>query len=259
MRWRSRTWESHSTRRGAQAQTASGDHSVHRRRTTSGSGYRPTRRDQADARPPPRAHRGAVGARQGAEAREAGPGRRDGPPRRVHPRRGRPAGPEARLAARRRRREDRPVQRVDQGQHVRAGVPREGDALPGLDRRLLVPRRRRLRHPAAADEEVGSARGRSAPRRRRSTVTGRSRPGTRSRPTPRPARRRRCWGPNDLGPATARRRRAPRTAASRRGCSPLPVGLLAAVALGCIGYGVVRWARQRGKVRELRRSLASRP
>jgi hypothetical protein len=37
----------------------------------------------------------------------------------------------------------------------------------------------------------------------------------------------------------------------------LPVGLLAAIALGCIGYGVTRWARQRSRVRELRRSLAS--
>jgi hypothetical protein len=37
----------------------------------------------------------------------------------------------------------------------------------------------------------------------------------------------------------------------------LPVGFLGAIALGGIGYGIVRWARQRGRLRELRDSLAS--
>jgi hypothetical protein len=37
----------------------------------------------------------------------------------------------------------------------------------------------------------------------------------------------------------------------------LPAALLAAIALGGIGYGVTRWARQRSRVRELQRSLAS--
>jgi hypothetical protein len=35
------------------------------------------------------------------------------------------------------------------------------------------------------------------------------------------------------------------------------VGFLGAIALGCIGYAAARWARQRSRVRELRRSLAS--
>jgi len=35
------------------------------------------------------------------------------------------------------------------------------------------------------------------------------------------------------------------------------VGVLAAIAFACIGYGVTRWARQRSRVRELQRSLAS--
>ena len=135
-----------------------GDQCVRARRTTFGSLYRPIRRDQADARRSPRAHRGAPGAGgQRAQAREARPGRDHRPPRRVHPRRRRTEGPEARLATRRRRGEDRLVQGVDQGQHVGAGLPREGNAFPGLDRRLLLSRRRRLRHPAPADEEVARA------------------------------------------------------------------------------------------------------
>ena len=108
-----------------------------------------------DARRAPRAHRGASGARgRRAASSEARPGGDHRPARRVHPRRRRAEGSEARLATRRRRGEDRLVQGVDQGQHVGAGLPGEGNALPGLDRRLLLSRRRRLRHPAPADEEV---------------------------------------------------------------------------------------------------------
>jgi hypothetical protein len=64
-------------------------------------------------------------------------------------------------------------------------------------------------------------------------------------------------GPNDLGPANGSA-----SASTPNGRLPpwvlvLPVGLLAAIALGCAGYGVTRWARQRSRVRELRRSLAS--
>ncbi len=74
-----------------------------------------------------------------------------------------------------------------------------------------------------------------------------------------PGRTQTVLGPNDIGPGDGA---ASATVPNGR-LAPwvllLPVGLLAALALGCIGYGVVRWARQRGKVRELRRSLASRP
>src|SRR4051812_9453478 len=66
-------------------------------------------------------------------------------------------------------------------------------------------------------------------------------------------------GPNDLGPAngsasatTPNGRLAPWVLA-------LPFALLAAIALGGVGYAVVRWARQRSRVRELRDSLAGRP
>jgi len=64
-------------------------------------------------------------------------------------------------------------------------------------------------------------------------------------------------GPNDLGPANG----AAAASTPNGRLSPwvllLPIGLIAAIALGCIGYGLTRWARQRGKVRELQRSLAS--
>jgi hypothetical protein len=66
-------------------------------------------------------------------------------------------------------------------------------------------------------------------------------------------------GPNDLGPAngaasatTPNGRLAPWVLA-------LPFALLAAIALGGVGYAGVRWARQRSRVRELRDSLAGRP
>ena len=59
-------------------------------------------------------------------------------------------------------------------------------------------------------------------------------------------------GPNDLGPANGSA-----SASTPNGRLPpwvlvLPVGLLAAIALGGAGYGVTRWARQRSRVRELR-------
>jgi hypothetical protein len=64
-------------------------------------------------------------------------------------------------------------------------------------------------------------------------------------------------GPNDLGPANGSA-----SASVSNGRLPpwvlvLPVALLGAIALGCIGYGVARWARQRSRERELQRSLAS--
>jgi len=64
-------------------------------------------------------------------------------------------------------------------------------------------------------------------------------------------------GPNDLGSSDG----AASASVSNGRLAPwvllLPVGFLGAIALGGIGYGIVRWARQRGRVRELRDSLAS--
>jgi hypothetical protein len=65
-------------------------------------------------------------------------------------------------------------------------------------------------------------------------------------------------GPNDLGSSDGAA-----SATVPNGRLPpwvllVPVGFLAAIALGGLTYGVVRWARQRGRVRELRDSLAGR-
>ena len=63
-------------------------------------------------------------------------------------------------------------------------------------------------------------------------------------------------GPNDLGPANG----AAAASTPNGRLSPwvllLPGGVLAAIALGGGGYALLRWARQRSRVRELRRSLA---
>jgi hypothetical protein len=64
-------------------------------------------------------------------------------------------------------------------------------------------------------------------------------------------------GPNDLGPANGAASGSVPNGRLPPWVLLLPVGVLAAIALGCIGYGVTRWARQRNRVRELRRSLAS--
>lgn len=64
-------------------------------------------------------------------------------------------------------------------------------------------------------------------------------------------------GPNDLGPANGAAAASTPNGRLAPWVLLLPVGLVAAVALGCIGYGVARWARQRSRVRELQRSLAA--
>ena len=64
-------------------------------------------------------------------------------------------------------------------------------------------------------------------------------------------------GPNDLGPANGSASASTPNGRLSPWVLVLPVGLLAAIALGGAGYGVTRWARQRSRVRELRRSLAS--
>ena len=64
-------------------------------------------------------------------------------------------------------------------------------------------------------------------------------------------------GPNDLGPGNGAASGSVPNGRLPPWVLLLPVGLLAAIALGCISYVVVRWARQRSRVRELRRSLAS--
>lgn len=64
-------------------------------------------------------------------------------------------------------------------------------------------------------------------------------------------------GPNDLGPANGAAAASTPNGRLAPWVLLLPVGLVALVALGCIGYGVTRWARQRSRVRELQRSLAA--
>jgi hypothetical protein len=64
-------------------------------------------------------------------------------------------------------------------------------------------------------------------------------------------------GPNDLGPANGSASASTPNGRLSPWVLALPAAVLAAIALGCIGYGVTRWARQRSRVRELRRSLAS--
>jgi hypothetical protein len=64
-------------------------------------------------------------------------------------------------------------------------------------------------------------------------------------------------GPNDLGPANGSASASVPNGRLAPWVLLLPVGFLGAIALGCIGYAAARWARQRSRVRELRRSLAS--
>ena len=64
-------------------------------------------------------------------------------------------------------------------------------------------------------------------------------------------------GPNDLGPANGAAAASVPNGRLASWVLLLPGGVLAAIALGGGGYALLRWARQRSRVRELRRSLAS--
>jgi hypothetical protein len=72
-----------------------------------------------------------------------------------------------------------------------------------------------------------------------------------------PDRTQTVLGPNDLGPGNGSASASVPKGRLDPWVLALPVGSVAAIALGAVGFALVRSARQRSRVRELQRSLAS--